>query len=353
VTGVATDVGRLVECVPNVSEGRRAELVDQIVAAFAGADPGVLVLDRSSDPDHDRTVLTLAGPGPALVEAAVAGARACARLIDLNRQRGVHPRMGALDVVPFVPLGEATRLRGGADPDLDCAALAERAGRRIAAEAGVPVYLYGAAARRPERAALPAVRGRGFEALRAAVAAGDPARAPDLGGPGLHPTAGATAVGAREVLVAYNVELAGADLELARRIAAAVRERDGGLPAVRAMGVALERRGGPGDRRGGPPVGRGGPGDRRGGPPEGGGLVQVSMNLLDYKVTPPAVAFAAVAELAEGAGARVVASQLVGLVPAAALAGVDPADLLLPGDTPDRFLEGRLARALDTHAEVS
>ena len=341
MTDAATRLARLVECVPNVSEGRRPGVVEEIVAAFAGADPGVLVLDRSSDPDHDRTVLTLAGPGPALVEAAVAGARACARLIDLNRQRGVHPRMGALDVVPFVPLGEATRLRGGADPDLDCAALAERAGRRIAAEAGVPVYLYGAAARRPERAALPAVRGRGFEALRSALAAGDPdppGWGPDLGGPGLHPTAGATAVGAREVLIAYNVELAGADLELARRIAAAVRERDGGLPAVRAMGVALEQRGGRGDRRGRPPVGR--------------GLVQVSMNLLDYKVTPPAAAFAAVAELAGRVGARVVASELVGLIPAAAMAGTDPADLLLPGDTPDRFLETRLARALD-HAEVS
>jgi glutamate formiminotransferase len=333
-----TDVGRLVESVPNFSEGRRPEVVDEVVAAFAGADPGVLVLDRSSDADHDRTVLTLAGPGPALVEAAVAGARACARLIDLNRQAGAHPRMGALDVVPFVPLGEATSLRGGADPDLDCAALAERAGRRIAAEAGIPVYLYGAAARRPERAALPAIRGRGFEALRAALAAGEtgspgnhpggppdpPGREPDLGGPGLHPTAGATAVGARELLIAYNVELAGADLELARRIAAAVRERDGGLPAVRAMGVALENR----------------------------GLVQVSMNLLDYKVTPPAAAFAAVAGLAERAGARVVASEIVGLVPAAALAGVDPADLLLPASTPERFLEERLARALDIPAEV-
>ena len=321
----------LVECVPNVSEGRRPEVVDEVVAAFAGADPGVLVLDRSSDADHDRSVLTLAGPGPALVEAAVAGARACARLIDLNHHRGVHPRMGALDVLPFVPFGAVTRLRGGDDPDLDCAGLAERAGRRIAAEAGIPVYLYGAAARRPGRAALPAVRGRGFEALRAALAAGDAARAPDLGGPGLHPTAGATAVGARELLIAYNVDLAGADLDLARRIAAAVRERDGGLPAVRAMGVALADRGGPGDR----------------------GLVQVSMNLLDYKVTPPAVAFAAVAELAERAGARVHASEIVGLVPAAAMAGVDPADLLLPASTPDRLLEERLARALDIHAEVT
>jgi glutamate formiminotransferase len=328
-----TDVARLVECVPNVSEGRRPEVVDEIVAAFAGADPRVLVLDRSSDPDHNRTVITLAGPGPALVEAAVAGARACARLIDLNRHRGVHPRMGALDVLPFVPVGAATRLAGGAEPDLDCAALAERAGRRIADEAGIPVYLYGAAARRPERAALPAVRGRGFEALRAALAAGEgsiegsgsappnPGRTPDLGGPGLHPTAGAVAVGAREVLIAYNVELAGADLELARAIAAAVRERDGGLPAVRAMGVAVEGR----------------------------GLVQVSMNLLDYKVTPPAAAYAAVAALAERAGARVEASEIVGLVPAAALGG-DPAGLRLRGAPADLLLEGRLDRELDRAA---
>jgi glutamate formiminotransferase len=337
-----TDV--LVECVPNVSEGRRQEVVDELVAAFAGADPGVLVLDQSSDPDHNRTVITLAGPGPALVEAAVAGARACARLIDLNQHRGVHPRMGALDVLPFVPFGGATRLAGAGDPDLDCTALAERAGRRIAADAGVPVYLYGAAARRPERAALPAVRGRGFEALRDALAAratgspGDPpGRAPDFGGPGLHPTAGATAVGAREVLVAYNVDLAGAGLELARRIAATVRERDGGLPAVRAMGVALSERGGPGDRRGGPPEGR--------------GLAQVSMNLLDYRVTPPAAAFAAVAELAGRAGARIEASEIVGLVPAAALAGVDPADLRLRGDVSELLLEQRLARALDRQLE--
>ena len=312
-----TDPARLVECVPNLSEGRRPEVVDEIVAAFAGAGPGVLVLDRSSDPDHNRTVVTLAGPGPDMVEAAVAGARACARLIDLDQHRGVHPRMGALDVLPFVPLGAATRLAGAADPDLDCAALARRAGRRIAAEAGVPVYLYGAAARDPSRAALPAVRGRGFETLRSAP--DPPDCGPDFGGPGLHPTAGATAVGAREVLVAYNVELAGADLDLARRIASAVRERDGGLPAVRAMGVALPHR----------------------------HLVQVSMNLLDYRVTPPAVAFAAVAELAGRAGARVEASEIVGLVPAAALDGVDPADLRLRGDASELLLEDRLARALD------
>jgi glutamate formiminotransferase len=309
------ELTRLVECVPNVSEGRRPEVVDEIVAAFAGADPGVLVLDRSTDPDHNRTVITLMGPGPALVEAAVAGARACARLIDLNTHRGVHPRMGALDVLPFVPFGAVTRLRGGDDPELDCTDLAELAGRRIAEEAGVPVYLYGAAARHPGWAALPAVRGKGFEALQDAPG-GRPG--PDFGGPGLHPTAGATAVGAREVLIAYNVELAGADLELARRIAAAVRERDGGLPAVRAMGVPLEHP------------------DR----------VQVSMNLLDWRVTPPATAYAAVAALAERHGARVEASEIVGLAPAGSLGAADPAELRLRGALDDLLLESRLLQAL-------
>ena len=312
------ELTRLIECVPNVSEGRRTGVVDELVAAFAGADPAVLVLDRSSDPDHNRTVITLMGPGPALVEAAVAGARACARLIDLNRHRGVHPRMGALDVLPFVPFGAVTRLRGSDDPELDCTDLAERAGRRIAEEAGVPVYLYGAAARHPGFAALPAVRGKGFEALRAG---GHP---PDFGGPGLHPTAGATAVGARELLIAYNVELAGADLELARRIASAVRERDGGLPAVRAMGVPLVER----------------------------NRVQVSMNLLDWRATSPAEAYTAVAALAERNGARVEASEVVGLAPAGAFDGVDPADLCLRGSLDDLLLESRLLQALTTSKET-
>jgi glutamate formiminotransferase len=313
VTALPVDPERLVESVPNFSDGHRPAVVDEVVAAFAGADPEVLVLDRSSDPDHDRTVLTLAGPGEALVAAAVAGAAACARLIDLRRQHGAHPRMGALDVLPFVPLGRV----GVAE----CVALAEEAGRRLVAEAGVPVYLYGAAARRPERAALPAVRGRGFEALREAAPA-DPARAPDLGGPALHPTAGATAVGVRPFLVAYNVELDSDDLGLARSIAALVRERDGGLPAVRALGIPLPRR----------------------------GRVQVSMNLLDFRVTPPAAAFAAVAAAAARAGVEVAGSEVVGLVPEAALAGVDPAALRLDGFSPDQFLERRLTQALAARA---
>jgi glutamate formiminotransferase len=306
--GAAPDPpGPLVESVPNFSEGRRAEVVDEIVAAFAGAHPGLLVLDRSSDPDHNRSVLTLAGPGPALVEAAVAGASACARLIDLTGHRGAHPRMGALDVLPFVPLDG-----GGLD---DCAALALQAGRRLAGEVGIPVYLYGAAALRPERAHLPDVRGRGFEELLE-VAALLRGREPDIGGPAPHPTAGATAVGARPFLIAYNVNLATADPAPARRIARAVRERDGGLPAVRALGLALERQ----------------------------GVTQVSMNLLDYRRTPPAAAFAAVAELAEREGVAVIDSEIVGLVPRAALAAGDPATLRLRDFSPDRFLEERLRR---------
>ena len=309
-TAGADPGGLLVECVPNFSEGRRDDVIEEIVAAFAGAHPDVLVLDCSSDPDHNRSVLTLAGPGSALVEAAVAGAAACARLIDLTRHRGAHPRMGALDVLPFVPLP------GGGDLAA-CATLAVEAGRRLAEEVGIPVYLYGAAARRPGRAQLPSVRGRGFEELLE-VAARDPGRAPDLGGPAPHPSAGASAVGARPFLIAYNVNLATGDLAVSRRIARAVRERDGGLPAVRALGLALDRR----------------------------GVTQVSMNLLDFRVTPPATAFAAVAELAAHAGVEVVESEIVGLVPEAALAGADPASLGLRGFSPERLLEERLRRAL-------
>jgi glutamate formiminotransferase len=304
----------LVESVPNFSEGRRAELVDEIVDAFAGGDPDVLVLDRSSDADHNRSVLTLAGPGPALVDAAVRGAAACVRLIDMTSHRGVHPRMGALDVLPFVAL----------DPGADCVALAHQAGRRLAEEVGIPVYFYGDAALRPERAQLPAARAKGFEALAGAIAR-DPARAPDLGGPRLHPTAGATAVGVRPFLVAFNVNLATGDVEVARRIAGAIRERDGGLPRLRALGLPLERR----------------------------GLTQVSMNLLDFRVTPLAAAFAAVEELAGKAGVEVVESELVGLLPEAALAGVDPARLKLHGFSRDRLIEERIRKAMRRRSEPS
>jgi glutamate formiminotransferase len=305
------DLRGMVECVPNFSEGRRGEVVEEIVAAFTGADPRVLLLDRSSDPDHNRSVVTLAGPGPALVEAAVGGAAACARLIDLTHHQGVHPRIGALDVVPFVPL----------DPAEDCVSLALEAGRRLVEAVGIPVYLYGAAARRPERAQLPAVRAGGFEELWLA-AGSDPDRAADLGGPGLHPTAGATAVGVRPFLIAYNVNLATRDVLVARRIAGTVRERDGGLPAVRALGLALERR----------------------------RLTQVSMNLLDFRVTGLEAAFAAVARLAADAGVEVASSEIVGLVPEAALAGVRVERLKLHGFSPELVVEERIRREMAARA---
>jgi glutamate formiminotransferase len=312
--GWMADGGGLVEIVPNVSEGRRGEVVDEIVEAFSLAHPDVLLLDRSSDPDHNRSVLTLAGPGPAVVEAALSGAAACVRRIDLNDHRGVHPRIGALDVLPFVPL----------DPASDCVPLAWEAGRRLVEEIGVPVYFYGAAARSPARRELPSVRGGGFEELLVA-ATRDPARVPDLGGPAPHRTAGATAVGVRPFLIAYNVNLATADLTLARRIARAVRTRDGGLPALRALGLPLEQR----------------------------GLTQVSMNLLDFRVTGLAAAFDAVTRLAGEAGVQVAGSEIVGLVPRAALAGVDPERLKLPADPAQLTVEERLRRALADRAHAS
>jgi glutamate formiminotransferase len=292
------------EIVPNFSEGRHPAVIAKVTAAFTDASPAVVLLDQSSDPDHNRTVLTLAGPGAALVDAVVAGARACMELIDLTDHRGVHPRIGSLDVVPFVPLGDV--------PLAVSAELARTAGRRLASELGLPVFLYGAAAAHPDRVPLPAVRGRGFEALAAGAGL-----APDLGGPGPHPTAGATAVGARPFLIAYNVDLVSRDLDLARRIAAAIRERGGRLPTVRAIGLWLPER----------------------------GRVQVSMNLLDFRVTPPAVAFDAVARLAAAAGTEVAGSELVGLVPEAALDGLD-ADLRAAVDAGGRVVERRLAAAL-------
>jgi glutamate formiminotransferase len=301
----------MVECVPNFSEGRRGQVVEEIVDAFTSAHTKVLLLDHSSDPDHNRSVVTLAGPGPALVDAAVAGAAACARLIDLNSHQGVHPRMGALDVLPFVPL----------DPARDCVPLALEAGRRLVEEVGIPVYLYGAAARVPARAELPAVRAGGFEEL-ALTAGRDPASAPDLGGPALHPTAGATAVGVRPFLIAYNVNLATREVSIARRIARAVRARDGGLAAVRALGLVLEGR----------------------------GMTQVSMNLVDFRVTGLATAYAAVAGLAAGEGVEVISSEIVGLVPEAALAGVRPETLKLHDFSRDLVIEERIRRAIAARA---
>ena len=268
---------RFVECVPNFSEGRNLETVDALVAAIASV-PGSRILHRTSDPDHNRSVVTFAGESEAVLKSAILAADAAVRLIDLNRHRGVHPRLGALDVLPFVPLA-------GTSMD-DCVALARHAGARIWEELHIPVYFYEAAALRPERVRLEDVRRGQFEGLRQA-AFFDESRAPDIGGPGLHPTAGAVIVGARKFLIAYNINLQTTDLDIAKTIARDIRESSGGLPAVKALGLPLQLR----------------------------GLVQVSMNLTDFEQTPPHVVYAEVSRRAAAFGVEIEASELIGLMP--------------------------------------
>jgi glutamate formiminotransferase len=267
---------QLVECVPNFSEGRRQEVISAIRDA-AVAVPGVTVLDLHADPTHNRMVLTFVGAPEAVASAAVRCADRAAGLIDMTVHSGEHPRIGATDVIPFVPVAGVTMET--------CVELAEAVGRWLGEELGIPTYLYARAARRPDRVRLPDVRRGEYEGLRAAIEA-DPDRAPDFG-PARLGTAGATAVGARPFLVAYNVNLATADLALAKRIARSVRESSGGLPAVQALGMATEQP----------------------------NVVQVSMNLLDTATTPLHAAYEAVRDLAAREGVTVVDSEIVGLLP--------------------------------------
>jgi glutamate formiminotransferase len=295
----------LIECVPNFSEGRRSEVVDDIVAAIA-ATPGVTVMDRQSDGHHNRSVITFVGEAAAAEEGAFRGIAAAARLIDLTRHEGAHPRFGATDVVPFVPVR--------ADDMALCIETAHRLGVRVGAELAIPVYFYEDAARRPERRNLADVRRGEFEGLRDEIGR-DPARAPDEGPAAIHPQAGAVAIGARPPLIAYNVNLESRDLGLARRIASEIRERDGGLPCVKAMGLELD---------------------------DG---VQVSMNLTDYRRTSLLTAFDAVRTRAEAAGAKVRESEVVGLVPQDAITALAQEVLAAPLLTRAQVLE---ARILDT-----
>jgi glutamate formiminotransferase / 5-formyltetrahydrofolate cyclo-ligase len=293
------------ECVPNVSEGRRPEVVERLAGAAASV-PGVQLLDVSSDPDHNRSVLTLAGDAGGLHASLLALYEAALAEIDLTRHQGVHPRVGAVDVAPFVPLGDT--------PMEAAVAAAERLAEAVAARFGLPVYLYERAARRPERRLLADIRRGGFEGFPAKIA--DPAWLPDHGPARVHPTAGVTVIGARFFLIAFNVVLDTADVGVARAIARRVRESGGGLPAVRALGVYLASR----------------------------GRAQVSMNLVDYRRTPVWTAFEHVRREAEALGARVVESEVIGLVPEAAALGVVRDALQLPGFTSGSVLEGRLRK---------
>ena len=273
----------LVEVVPNISEGRRRAVVRGLAAAVAQV-PGAWLLDHTSDADHHRSVITAVGTHAGALtamEALVAGA---IERIDMRAHRGQHPRIGAVDVIPFVPL------RGSSLTD--CVALARRLGRSLAERHELPVYLYGAAATGPHPRRLAALRKPGFEGLGEAL--GGPDGAPDFGPPRPHPTAGAVAVGARDVLIAWNIQLATTDVSVAREIAGRVRERGGGLPGVQALGLLLARE----------------------------GHAQVSMNLLDHVTTPLWRVWEEVGAMAASRDTRVLDSELVGLVPAAALDAV-------------------------------
>jgi glutamate formiminotransferase len=297
-------VAGLVESVPNFSEGRRLDVVDRLAEAVE-TTPGAHLLDRTSDASHNRSVLTLAGEAAA-VEAAVENAIAVAVAeIELRHHAGEHPRIGAVDVVPFVPLAGTTMD--------DCVDIARSFGERIAERFDLPVYLYANAATRSDRVKLAEVRRGQFEALRHEIT--EPGREPDFGPSRLHPTAGAVAVGARPFLIAWNINLDSADRDLAVRIARRVRESGGGLPKVQANGFMIEEL----------------------------GRAQVSMNLLDFSVTPMWLVWDTVADLAAAEGVEPAESELIGLAPQAAfLAVADRAGA--PIDAP---VEARLAAAAE------
>jgi glutamate formiminotransferase len=271
----------IVECVPNFSEGRKVETVERIARAIETV-PGATVLNRHVDVDHNRSVITFVAAPEFLIDAALRAVATATALIDLGRHTGEHPRIGATDVLPFVPVSGVTMD--------ECVALAHEAGQRIWQELAIPVYFYERAALRPDRIRLENVRGKGFERLRQEITT-NPDRKPDVGEPKLHETAGAIAVGARPFLIAFNVNLHTNDISIARSIARAVRERDGGLPNVKALGFELPSR----------------------------GLVQVSMNLVDYEQTALARAFQAVSDEASRLGVAIAGAEIVGLLPRAAL----------------------------------
>jgi glutamate formiminotransferase len=296
----------LIECVPNVSEGRRTEVVDRLVQAIQRV-PGARLLDRSSDTSHNRSVLTMAGEPWALKAAVMGLFEIAVAEIDLRTHTGEHPRLGAVDVVPFIPIEGATME--------DCVRLAQETSADVARRFTLPVYLYEEAATNPGRKNLADIRRGQFEGLAAKMS--QPEWAPDYGPSAPHPSAGATVIGARMPLIAYNINLDTDRLDVAKRIAATVRFSSGGLPHVKAMGIALEDR----------------------------GIVQVSMNLTNYQEMPILRVFDAVKAEAERHGVRVLDSEIVGLVPAAALPSDAQQILQLASFSLDQILETKLRQA--------
>jgi glutamate formiminotransferase len=293
----------IIESVPNISEGRRTNVIDRIVQAIARV-PGARLLDRSSDASHNRSVITLAGEPAPLKQAILALFEIAVAEIDLRTHSGEHPRLGAVDVVPFIPIEGATMG--------DCVELAKDTGAEVARRFQVPVYLYEDASDNPARKNLEDIRRGQFEGLAAKMA--QPAWAPDYGSAAPHPSAGASVIGARMPLVAYNINLATDRLDVAKKIAAAVRFSSGGFRFVKAMGIALENR----------------------------GIVQVSMNLTNYEKTPIFRVFEAVKREAERYGVAVLESEIVGLVPAAALVNAAEHYLQLEAFSRNQVLEEKL-----------
>ncbi len=291
---------KLIECVPNFSEGRNQQTVEALRQAVQKID-GVRLLDASADADHNRCVLTLIAPSEGIVEGAMAVAEEALRRIDMRRHEGIHPRIGAVDVVPFIPLGEATMA--------EAVTAAHCFGHEFAKRTGVPVYFYGEAALKPERRQLPDVRRGGYEGLTARLK--DPQWYPDAGDAVFNEHWGATAVGARIPLVAFNVNLDSTDLSLAREIACAVRESSGGFPCVKAIGLFLAGR----------------------------NKIQVSMNLTDYRKTSLRTVFDSIEKMARTRGVSILHSELIGLLPRDALADATPEYLRLIDFSEDRIIE--------------
>jgi glutamate formiminotransferase / 5-formyltetrahydrofolate cyclo-ligase len=302
-------VPSLIECVPNFSEGRRPEVLAEIVHAIGQID-GVTLLDHSRDETHNRSVVTFAGNAEPVVRAATAAVGRALELIDMSQHEGAHPRIGAVDVIPFVPLGN-TRIE-------ECVDLARRFGELIGKLYELPVYLYGEAALRPDRRRLADVRRGQYEGLKQELGV-NPDRDPDYGPARIHPRGGAVAVGARKALIAFNVNLQTADEGVAKRIAHAIRESSGGLPAIQAMGLRLASPGEP---------------DR----------AQVSLNLVDWERTGIAKVVNEIRRLARAEGTDVDHCELIGLAPTGALLEAAADALALRDFSPDQALELRLAR---------
>jgi glutamate formiminotransferase len=299
----------LVECVPNFSEGRRAEVIAALVEAVRSTSAAFL--DVSSDADHNRTVITFAGEPEQVAEAMFRAARVAVERINVAQHSGVHPRIGAVDVIPFIPLRDISLD--------DCAALARRFGARVGTELGIPVYLYEAAALRPERVNLADVRRGGYELLKTTIAT--PERAPDYG-PVRIGTAGAVAVGARAPLIALNAFLDTSDVAVAEAIASSIRESGGGLPYLKALGLLV------------------------------GGQAQVSMNVIDFRQMPLFTIMEALRAEVRKQGVAITRTELVGLIPQKALIDYALASLQLPPATRDQVLELRLGEALGDFREV-